>query len=590
MDTTMLRKQTHSYREHWQAVGGERFYTLARWVMLALLFAISFPGLKEPVWPVSLSSSPLVLTLWAYTIFSMLLSIALFVPPLRTITSQAYILDIALILLLMWFSGMNVIIFLPFFFLPLIGAAVQHQPIISLVAGIITALLYTGVFLLTRDQSTRLDLSTIIQALMLIFIPWFTSSLAEKWNRNTRRMISESEQREAQAQQETERYRERLRSFATISDTLAGSMDYKKVLNTALHEIQKFAPYKVGMILLSSGRPKELFVAVVEPPNPNDQERTFTTNEGTISTMLRPNATAILVENIGQEPELESLTTLRSCKAACVVPLRLKLNTYGMLLIASEQAGAFRQEQLDMISGMASSIIVALHATQLAFDLKQMHTRLLTNEKEMRNRIASKLHDGPTQKVAQIAMNTDFIKKVAQHEPARLTAELDTFAALAKAANSEMRMTLFELRPLTLESEGLRKAIAEYVDKVKLRSGTTQIKLQARGDVDTALSLDAAGVVFDIIQESVNNALKHAEAKTISIRLERLEELFVVAIKDDGKGFDPTTAKQDAAKRASFGLHNFSERAQMIDGTVEIDSSPGKGATVTITVSLNPES
>jgi signal transduction histidine kinase len=225
----------------------------------------------------------------------------------------------------------------------------------------------------------------------------------------------------------------------------------------------------------------------------------------------------------------------------------------------------------------------------MAVDLRQIKSKLNSKEKEIRDRMASKLHDGPTQKVAQIMMQVDFIKQAMQKDPSMVPQELDKFAALAKVANAEMRMTLFELRPLTLESDGLRAALTEYAEKLKLRAGATQVHVKSKGAVDSALSKEAEGVIFDIIQESVNNALKHAQANNIWITLERKGELYTATVKDDGKGFDLNAARQSATKRASFGLKNFGERAQLIDATVDIDSAPGEGSTVTLVVQLEPK-
>ena len=93
----MAGKQSLKYHDFWQMLGGERFYTLARWVLLILVFAISLPTLKGPLWPPSMSSEPLVFVLWAYAVFALVMSIFLFIPPLLPALKQAYIYDILFI-------------------------------------------------------------------------------------------------------------------------------------------------------------------------------------------------------------------------------------------------------------------------------------------------------------------------------------------------------------------------------------------------------------------------------------------------------------------------------------------------------------
>jgi signal transduction histidine kinase len=587
MEATMAGKQSLKYRDFWQMLGGERFYTLARWVLLILVFAISLPTLKGPLWPPSMSSEPLVFVLWAYAVFALVMSIFLFIPPLLPALKQAYIGDILFIALCAMLNGNHAILFLPFYFLPLITASIRLKPLISLGIGFVTALFYIGAVLVgSKAGAAALDLPLALQSFTILFIPWLTSSLVEQWSANNRRSIGEAENRRIQAENRIQEYRERMQAYSNVAAMLSSTLDPKQVLNTTLQEIRKLTPYTSAVVIFSTGRPKELKVEVIEPSSPGDLGKTITVGEGGVAGMLRPSSIPRIIEDVSQEPELEPISSVRSCQSACLVPLRMKVTTFGLLIIASDQPRAFHQEHLDMLNGIANYLIVALHSSQMAVDLRQLQSKLRTKEKEIRDRMASKLHDGPTQKVAQIMMQADFVKQAMKKDPSMVPQELDKFANLAKAANAEMRMTLFELRPLTLESDGLRAALNEYVEKLKLRSGDTQIVIRSKGAVDSVLAKESEGVIFDIIQESVNNALKHAQAKNIWIMLERKKEVYTASIKDDGKGFDLESAKKSATKRASFGLKNFSERAQMIGGSVEVDSAPGEGTTISVMVAL----
>ncbi len=576
-----------SYRAHLQTVAGDTTYTIARWLMLVPLVAIVHT--IEPVWPIGTGSAPLVFVAWTYAVVNLIISIVLLIPPLAVALRYAFVLDIVLLAAVAMLSGPHASTFFPLFFFPLLGAAVRFPPLVAFGTGLLAGFVLLGVAAATTPGGVlaALTLPLLLLALLLAFLPWLTASLVAHWSSTNRRHIEAAEQRRQQALDETQIYRERMHAFYTVSHTLSSTLDHKKVLETTLSETRKLVSFQVGMVLLSSGRPKELMVATVDPPTPADQGTRFMVGEGTIAGMLRSSSIPTLLEDISQEPELQSLTSLRACKAACLIPLRVKLNTYGILIIASEQPQAFQQEHLELLHSLANAVIVALHNAQLTFDLRQGNSKLLAKEKEVRDSIASRLHDGPTQKVAQIAMNTDFLKKVVENDPGSIIAELNKFGELARIANSEMRMTLFELRPLVLETEGLLAALKEYIEKLKVRSGDTKVALQTRGGLDTGLDKEAEGVLFNIIQESVNNALKHAQAQNIWIRLEMSSDTCQVSVQDNGKGFDLASARQSAAKRASFGLQNFGERAQMIGGTVEVDSEPGKGTTIKVIVPVD---
>ncbi len=578
--------QSTGYSLYWQNVGGERYYTLARWVMLVLIFAIVLPLSTSPIWPISLTGDPLVLVLWSYVALTLLFSFALFIPSTAKVIKQSYIVDVLFIVLLSILSTQPAL-FLPFYILPLISVSVQQKPMMTLIAGGIVAIAYGAGTFFTDGGAIELSAMLIMaQALLIAFIPWLSSSLVGQWSANNGRQIAEAEQQKNLALQETQAYRAQMNALALVGYELSKTMDHGKLLNKALEEVQKLAPYNVAIALFSTGRPKELKVDAVWPSNPAYIGRTLDVGDGTVGTMLRAESEACVIANVGQDPELTSLPVLQNCNAGCIVPLRLQATTFGLLLIASEQPSVYNEHHLVILKGVASYVIAALYNAQMQTDLKQANGKLRAKEKQVRDQIASKIHDGPTQTVAQFKMQVEFVKQVAKNDPSMLADELDKLRERAELANADMRQTLYELRPLTLETEGLRAGLEEYVKKLKLRSGTTQIAVKTRGQVDTAVDNDTAGVLFDIVQESVNNALKHAEAQNIWIRLERKDDLFRVTIEDNGKGFDVGEAKAAAAKRASFGLHNFGERAQMANASVEIDSKPGEGSKVSVVVPI----
>ncbi len=95
--------------------------------------------------------------------------------------------------------------------------------------------------------------------------------------------------------------------------------------------------------------------------------------------------------------------------------------------------------------------------------------------------------------------------------------------------------------------------------------------------------------IFTIVQEAVNNALKHASAKTIWLRLAERGKALVVTVEDDGKGFDQASVEGSYSQRGSLGLLNMRERAEMVDGVLGIRSIPGFGTTVTLRIPLEDE-
>jgi signal transduction histidine kinase len=113
-----------------------------------------------------------------------------------------------------------------------------------------------------------------------------------------------------------------------------------------------------------------------------------------------------------------------------------------------------------------------------------------------------------------------------------------------------------------------------------------QFIFEAKGVSGMTLAKEAQGTLFNIVQESLNNALKYAEARHIWLKLERSGYRLQITIRDDGKGFNVEEGKARAKARGSYGLSNLSDRARLINGRTEIESEPGQGTTIRVHVPL----
>jgi signal transduction histidine kinase len=575
-------------------LGSERFYTLARWLTLLLLISVTHVLTGESFWPFSLNSHPLVIVLWAYAVFSLFATLALIVPPVAPLLSLAYLADITFIALMTFFSGDQAAIFFPLYLLPLINAAIRQPPNLSLLSGVVAAAFYLTALLgwqrILAPESifTQLDYAALgLRGLILTFVPWLTSGLAERWSENNRQSVALAQQQADQALTEARAYRDQMRSLYEVAYTLSTTSDYRQVLETALRESRKLVPFTTGCVLLSSGNGDELYVAASQSFSIADQSRRVVDLQGALATALRSPDGQILA-SAGSDDDLRAFETLRPCRSACIIPLRAGLRTYGLMVVGSNQAGAFAREQLDMLTALANYAIIALHNAQLIFDLKEERTKLLSKEEEVRHQLARDLHDGPAQSIAAITMNLEFIKRLLDRDPARVHEELDKLSALAKRTTYEVRTMLFELRPLVLETQGLRVTLEQYLERFMQNDSGTAIVLEADGMDDVHLETKTEGTLFNIIQEAVNNALKHAKAKHIWVRLRREDTMLFAEIEDDGAGFDKATVMRSYEKRGSFGLLNIDERSRLVGGRAEMESAPGEGTRVRIMVPIEP--
>ncbi|NTW97063.1 MAG: GAF domain-containing sensor histidine kinase [Oscillochloris sp.] len=574
----------------WRLLGGERFYTLARWVIILLLLAITRFITDTEIWPIGTESQPLVVILWAYAAFSLLASLAVFLPGIGQMLSLAYLIDIGFISLMAFFGGDNYAIFFPLYLLPLINAAIRQPPAVSLLSGLAAAVFYTAAFIGWRyliDQSTVQSIEYValaLRGLILSLVPWMTSGLAERWSENNRQSVAVAQRQSEQALIEARAYRDQMRSLYEVAYSLSTTMDYRHVLEAALRESRRLVPYTCGFVLLSSGQEDELYVAASQSLSIADQARKLTISRSGLAEILR--ASEARTVDVGQQRDLQIFESLRTCRSACVIPLRAALRTYGLMVVATDRAASFTGEQIDMLTALASYAIIALHNAQLIFDLKEERTKLLSKEEEVRHQLARDLHDGPAQSIAAITMNIEFIKKLLDRDPKRVIDELDKLSAMAKRTTYEVRTMLFELRPLVLETQGLKVTLEQYLERFKGNNAGTQIVLETEQVGDVHLDTKTEGTLFNIIQEAVNNALKHAKAKHIWVRLRREDKILHAVVQDDGAGFDKAAVLRTYEKRGSFGLLNIDERARLVGGQADMESAIGKGTKVTITVPI----
>lgn len=253
---------------------------------------------------------------------------------------------------------------------------------------------------------------------------------------------------------------------------------------------------------------------------------------------------------------------------------KLQLRQQGFLLLA---AGSF------ICVGIASGYLMIrqrkLRAeARLQQELHKEQERaayaVLEAEERERRRIAGDLHDGVGQMMSTALMK---LNEAREKTPEESQAGALTARALALLSESydEMRHISHQMMPNALLKAGLSTAIKEFVDKIdgsSLKVDLTMEGLQER------LGEQTETVIYRVIQEAVNNVVKHAGATRLSIQLTKDTDGLAVTIEDNGHGFD--TAILDEA--TGIGVRNIYSRLALLKGTLEIDSAPGRGTAVTI--------
>ncbi len=200
---------------------------------------------------------------------------------------------------------------------------------------------------------------------------------------------------------------------------------------------------------------------------------------------------------------------------------------------------------------------------------------ILTAEEKERKRIASDLHDGVGQLMTAAWLNLQAANEQIKNENNERSHLISKTLELVDESCREVRAVSHNMMPNALLKKGLVNAVREFVQQINVKQ--TQINVQTDG-LNKSLPDFVEAVLYRIIQESVNNVVKHAQASKLDINISQDEELISIMIEDNGKGFNVT----DALKKEGIGLQNIRSRVQYLKGTVEWSSSDTKGTLVAI--------
>ncbi len=212
-----------------------------------------------------------------------------------------------------------------------------------------------------------------------------------------------------------------------------------------------------------------------------------------------------------------------------------------------------------------------------------MGTSAIIRSQEMeRQRIAREIHDGPAQAIANVVLRLDIVNKIFDKNPSSVPAELEKMKELAQHSLNEIRGFIFDLRPMTLQDLGLAATIKRAINSMS-GSFDTNIQFILEGD-ERELHPDIKLAVFRIAQESLNNIRKHANAKSAWVQLKYFPNKVILIVEDDGIGFERSKIVDSQRKYISFGLLGMRERADDINASLEIISTPGHGTKVTVVI------
>jgi len=321
--------------------------------------------------------------------------------------------------------------------------------------------------------------------------------------------------------------------------------------------------------------------------NLRDTRLGFSAENGALSRAL-VRGEAQMIYNPDLDPELTQLPGLNDCQEVLIAPLAYGLETYGVLLFGHPESSFFTRDRRDLLVSIAKQITIALQNARLYQNLEVEKERITELQEEARKKLARDLHDGPTQTMAAITMRINFARRLMGRDPQEAEHELTRVEDMARNTTREIRHMLFTLRPLILETQGLVIALYQLAEKVR-ETHSQQVTIDADPALVEGMDLGRQGVLFYIAEEAINNARKHAMAENIQVRLRRDRDNVSLEIEDDGVGFNLGAVDSNYEQRGSLGIVSMRERAELVSGTLHIESAEGRGTRVTLYVPFGPQ-
>jgi len=289
-----------------------------------------------------------------------------------------------------------------------------------------------------------------------------------------------------------------------------------------------------------------------------------------------------LAQTIVQEGQTRVLTSARDAQTTFLgAPLIIGGHPAGAVILhRPTHVGGFTRQHIEWLTTLANLAALAIRNAQLY--ARSEEAAII----EERTRIAREIHDGLAQDLTYLVLKISAAQKLAQQGRLKeLHKELAEISNQLRRDMRDVRHTIFALRPLDIETEGFMPALQKFVKEFGMFT-EIQVHLNVQGDVNR-LTSKMETALFRMTQEALNNVRKHARASHVWVELTvETSGTAHLSVRDDGIGFDVTQALALARERGSVGLIQMRERAERAGGTFTIETAPGKGTEIRVTLPI----
>jgi PAS domain S-box-containing protein len=375
-----------------------------------------------------------------------------------------------------------------------------------------------------------------------------------------------------------------LLAMNVIATTASQSLSLDVILNGVLDKVLELMEAEVGGILLMDERSPSPSYSVLR--GLSEQSAQWITSLELARKATVRGETLVADGTATQSPD--------SLKALISVPLKSKERVVGVLNIASHTPRAFSQQEVQLLTSLGHQLGIAVDNAQLYQELQskeQMREhllrRIISAQEDERQRVARELHDVTSQALATLGVGLEVITAAPQSDVKERETQMDGIKSLLAATSKDVHRLIYDLRPSLLDDLGLSAALRSCAHN-SLDAAGVEVYVEAAGQ-EKRSPPEVEIALFRIVQEAIANIARHAHAESVYISLEFKEKSISVQIEDDGIGFDYSHGFTAGAGGKGVGLLGMKERAELLGGTLIIDTRPGGGTRISVEVPVNFE-
>jgi nitrate/nitrite-specific signal transduction histidine kinase len=366
-----------------------------------------------------------------------------------------------------------------------------------------------------------------------------------------------------------------LAALYEVSAAASSSLDLDIVLQRSLEQVLKVMGLESGAIHLLDDEQEKLELAASQGFKEEQVPTAVTIPLGTgLASWVIENQEPMVIANVSDFPRPLMVIPAQANQAYVGVPIHTRGQMMGVLSVIGEPGREFSPEEVALLASISDDVALAVDNARLFAQAEKLAVM------EERSRLARELHDSVTQLLYSLTLFAEAgIRMNQAHDPERTDQFLQRVNETARQAHKEMRLLIYELRPPTLAEEGLVGALQHRLDSVEKRSGLDAC-LEVEGDLEIPMALEDG--LFRVTVEALNNALKHASATQVSVRLRQQGPDVSLEVIDNGMGFDLGSIKNGGG----MGLQGMSERVQRMGGSLQISSKPGAGTRISVDLNM----